>query len=373
MPAARKDDPARRRVVPERAGRSLWLAAAWTGAGTAVVGALVAIAVVAICWLPVSGTTGRVRSTIHAGLLSFLASVHGGITVDGVSSSFLPLGMIAAAGLVSWRAGTGLADVAADLDERDPARLTVAAAAQAVSFVIACLVVTPFATLGSSEVPFLGVGAGSLLLFVLTGGVAFARASGLARVYATRIPACLRSAAHGAVAATAVYLGAGALLVAGSLAVHHARVEALSAQVGGGWGGVPVLLLGVLARRTPPSRVRPTSPCRDSPLAPGRRSPRSAPRTERLLPSRCWARCRSATAPTSSSGRSPRSPCWPPVSPSPARPGGPAAGRSACATTSSPCRWPAALPQSRPGRAAVRWVTGRCTPLVPRRDGWGSR
>ncbi|HEU5267961.1 MAG TPA: DUF6350 family protein, partial [Jatrophihabitans sp.] len=31
------------------------------------------------------------------------------------------------------------------------------------------------------------------------------------------------------------------------LVVHHGRVEALSAQVGGGWSGAPVLLLGVLA------------------------------------------------------------------------------------------------------------------------------
>jgi hypothetical protein len=44
-----------------------------------------------------------------------------------------------------------------------------------------------------------------------------------------------------------VYLAAGALLVAASLVVHHGQVQAVSAQVGGGWGRVPVLLLGVLA------------------------------------------------------------------------------------------------------------------------------
>ena len=39
----------------------------------------------------------------------------------------------------------------------------------------------------------------------------------------------------------------GALLVAGSLVMHHGEVETISRQVGGGWGGVPILVLGVLA------------------------------------------------------------------------------------------------------------------------------
>ena len=41
---------------------------------------------VAVCWLPVSGTSGHPKSAIHAGLLTFLASVHGGITVDGTAA-----------------------------------------------------------------------------------------------------------------------------------------------------------------------------------------------------------------------------------------------------------------------------------------------
>jgi hypothetical protein len=48
-------------------------------------------------------------------------------------------------------------------------------------------------------------------------------------------------------AAITCYLGAGALLVAGSLVMHHGQVETLSRQIGGGWSGLPVLLLGVLA------------------------------------------------------------------------------------------------------------------------------
>jgi hypothetical protein len=247
VPTDRDDDAARRSVVPQAAGRSLWLAAAWTGVGAAAVCATLAIVAVAICWLPVSGTSGHSRSAVRAGLLTFLAALHGGVTVDGVPAQFLPLGLTIIVGLTAWRAGNGLADAADSLGENDPVRLCVAGAAQVASFTIACLFAVPFAALGTSNVPFLGVAAAAIVLFALTGGVAFVRASPLAAELARRLPSLAGPGVRIAAAGLAVYLAMGALLVAGSAAVHAARIEALSREVGGGWGGVPVLLLGVLA------------------------------------------------------------------------------------------------------------------------------
>src|SRR5579875_2424463 len=249
--AAADDDRTRRSVVPERAGRSPWLAALWTGFGAAVVCALIAIVLVAICWLPVSGdagaTNGRTTSAIRAGLLTFLAALHGGLTVNGVSVDWLPLGMALLVGLVARRAGHGLADAAHALGERDPLRLTLVAAAQTVTFAIAALVAIPFATLGTSRAPFLGVALGALLVFGLFGGTAFVRATPLREVVAARISPDARAALHAAAAAIGVYLIAGTVLVAGSLVVHHDTVAKLMSAVGGGWGAVPVLLLCVLA------------------------------------------------------------------------------------------------------------------------------
>lgn len=247
MAAAREDDPARRSVVPTAAGRSLWRAAVWTGVGAAVVCAILAVLAVAICWLPVSGSSGRTHSAIHAGLLTFLAAVHGGVRVDGTAGSFLPLGMLLAVALTAWRAGAGLADAAAAIDERDPARLALAGATQAASFAATCLVLVPFATLGTSGAPFLGVGLAALLLFALAGGGALAAYSPLSDWCLERLPDAVRRGARAAGVVVFVYLAAGALLVAASLVVHHGRVEELSRQVGGGWGGVPILLLGALA------------------------------------------------------------------------------------------------------------------------------
>jgi len=248
-PSAAPNDgaAARRSVVPRAAGRSLWRAATWTGAGAAIVCATVGILAVAVCWLPVSGPGGRAHSAIHAGLLTFLTALHGGVTIDGTSTSFLPLGMLAAVAITAWRAGAGLADAAAGIGECDPLRLALAGLAQAVSFTGCCLVAVPYATLGTSDAPFLGVAAAAFLLFAFSGGTALVLYSPLSDLLAERTPASVRAGARGAGVALCVYLAAGALLAAGSAVVHHARIEALSAQVGGGWGGVPVLLLGVLA------------------------------------------------------------------------------------------------------------------------------
>lgn len=247
MPADREDEPGRRSVVPTAAGRSLWLAAAWTGVGAAAVCATLAIVCVAVVWMPASGASGHAISTLRAGLLTFLAALHGGVTVDGTAGQFLPLGLLIVVALTAWRAGSGLADAAEVLGESDPVRLAVAGGAQAASFTAAALVAVPFAELGTSSAPFLGVGAAALVLFTVTGGVAFVRASALSSWFAERLPANAGAVARAAAAGVGVFLGFGAVLVAGSLVVHHARVEALSLDVGGGWSSVPILLLGALA------------------------------------------------------------------------------------------------------------------------------
>jgi hypothetical protein len=86
-----------------------------------------------------------------------------------------------------------------------------------------------------------------LLVFAVSGGVAFVRASPLRELVCAWLPDWAGTAVRAAAAALAVYLAAGALLVAAALVLHHERVEALSREVGGGWSGVPILLLGVLA------------------------------------------------------------------------------------------------------------------------------
>jgi hypothetical protein len=247
VPAEGADANARRSVVPQAAGRSLWLAAAWTGAGTALIAAVVAIAAVGICWLPASGAAGNAGSAIRAGVLTFLAALHGGLTVDGVPTNFVPLGMTIAVGLLAWRAGTGLADASSEHDDPPPVRLIRAAALQAAVFAGVCGVAAQLSTLGTSSASVARTTIAGFLLFAATGTVAFVRSSGLRDEWAAVVPERVAAALRAAAAGVAVYVGAGALLLAGSLLVHHGRVELLSQHVGGGWSGAPVLLLGVLS------------------------------------------------------------------------------------------------------------------------------
>lgn len=238
-------DSARRSVVPAAAGRSLWLAAVWTGAGAALACLLVGVVAVAVCWLPVSGGSGGAGTVLRAGALTFLAALHGGVTVDGLPTAFVPLGMTLLVALVAWRAGCGLADAAEELDEDDRTRLLRAGLAQAAAFAVVAAVAAALAPLGTSRAPVFAALVAGFLLFAVSGGAAFVRWSALGA--ALDLPDRLRRAVRAAAAGLAVYLGGGALLVAGALVVHHDRVEELSRQVGGGWSGLPVLLLGLLA------------------------------------------------------------------------------------------------------------------------------
>jgi hypothetical protein len=233
--------------VPDAARGSLWLAAAWTGIGAAVVAAITAIAVVAVCWLPAAGGSGSAGSAIRAGVLTFLAALHGGITVDGLPAEFVPLGMTLAVAALAWRAGSALAAAAEQLDERRPIHLLRAAGVQTVAFAACCGVAAHFATLGTSQVSPLAATLAGLLLFAAFSGSSFVRSSALRARCAGVVPDWIGRAVRAAAAAGAVYFAAGALLTAATLVVHHDRVETLSHQVGGGWAGVPILLLGVLA------------------------------------------------------------------------------------------------------------------------------
>ena len=246
MPAV--DDTARRSVVPAAAGRSLWLSALWTGAGTALVASVVGVVAVSVLWLPAAGQAGNAGSAVRAGVLTFLAGLHGGVTVDGLDANFLPLGLLGIVALLARRAGMGLADAAAELEIDDPRPLWRALALQAGAFAVVCGLLALLTPLGTSSVPVVGAVLAGLVLFGLAGGGFFVRETpALADQVAEVVPHRFRRAGRVAVAVLAVQLAAGTLLAAASVVLHHDRVEALSRQLGGGWSGVPVLLLGVLA------------------------------------------------------------------------------------------------------------------------------
>jgi len=219
--------------------------AAWTGAGAAILCAVLGIVAVAVVWLPVSGEGGKAHSAIAAGLLTYLASLHGGITVDGTHATWLPLGLTLIVAAIAWRVGGQLASAVAD--ERDVRVLARTGAVQAAAFATVSLVLVPFARLGSSGASYVGVGFAAVILFALTGGVAYVRGTALCEAWFGQVPATVWVSVRAAVSGLLVLAAGAALLVGGSLLFHAGTVTTLSRQVGGGWGSVPILLLGILA------------------------------------------------------------------------------------------------------------------------------
>ena len=242
-PDRRPARAAQRSVEP----RSLVASALWGGVGSALAGAVVCIAAVAVLWLPASGGSGSAGSALRAGALTFLAALHGGITVDGSPSNLVPLGMTTLVGLLAWRIGTSLADSADELGQDRPGALLGAAAVQAAAFAATCGVLAALATLGSSHVSPLAATLAGFVLFASTGGTALVRRSPVGDHWRAARPAWWPPAFRCTLAVVAVYLAAGSLLVAGSLIAHRDQVMALSAQVGGGLSGLPVLVFGLLA------------------------------------------------------------------------------------------------------------------------------
>ena len=219
--------------------RSVHRAAVWTGGFAAVAGAVRGALVGLLCWLPDAGVSGHPLSAVRGGVLGFLAAQHGGLTIDGVATGLAPmLGVIVVAALAA-RAGTTLAEVAGQLGERRRRALVGAGAIQALIYALICLVMVPLSGLGTTSARPVPV---AVAAFVLFGCVALTT---LLRGQVT-LPDHVRAGVRGAAGALGTYVGAGALLVGGSLIMHASTVMQMSRQVGGGISGLPILVLSIL-------------------------------------------------------------------------------------------------------------------------------
>lgn len=232
--------------MPESISRSTWRSAAWTGAAAAVVGAALGVAVAVVCWLPNAGAVGRPVSAIRAGGLAFLAAQHGGIDLDGTRVAFVPLACTGVVALVLWRAAGVLAEVLDRHRRTSPARAMLAAGVFAAGYAATCCVLALVTPLGTTSVPVLRATLAAFVLGALVGAASLAWAGRRRRRWRRALPEAVRPGLRAAAGALAIYVGAGAVLVAGSLVVHAGEVTQLSRLVGGGASGVPLVVLGVL-------------------------------------------------------------------------------------------------------------------------------
>jgi Family of unknown function (DUF6350) len=224
-----------------------WWLAVRSGVSAALLGAVVAVCVAVLCWLPDASISGRTQSAVRAGVLAFLAAQHGGARINGIHAAFLPLGMQLVVAVIAWRSGSALAETAQVSGEPGTAVLLRLSLVQTASYAATCVLLAPFAHLGSSGVHPATVGVAAFLTFGIFGGYGFAAHCRLGPELLDRLPRVVRDVIRPAAAAVCTYFAAGAIVTAGSVVFHAGRVMELSRQVGGGLSGVPVFVLGLLS------------------------------------------------------------------------------------------------------------------------------
>jgi hypothetical protein len=178
-------------------------------------------------WLLPGSDSSPASSAVKSGALLALAAAHGGVRLNGQSVTLVPL---LVTGMLGWL-------IAAQARRSDSWSSVVGLTT---GYGVAAGLLANWASLGSTRAPAMasalaGAGFAGLVASCGYGG------PDLARRLADRQRRIVRAAG----AVLCCYLGAGALLVAGSLLWHLSTAIALQRQLAPGVAGLPVLLLGI--------------------------------------------------------------------------------------------------------------------------------
>lgn len=178
-------------------------------------------------WLVPGSDTSPASSAVKSGALLALAAAHGGIRLNGQHVSLVPL---LVTGLVGW--------LIASQGRRAESWSSVVGLTA--GYGIASGLLAGWAGLGATYAPG------------MTSGLAGAGFAGVVSVFSyggpgwwSRLADRQRRIVRAAGAVLCCYLGAGALLVAGSLLLHLSTAIALQRQLAPGVAGLPIVLIGI--------------------------------------------------------------------------------------------------------------------------------
>ncbi|HTZ43906.1 MAG TPA: DUF6350 family protein [Jatrophihabitans sp.] len=201
----------------------------FSGAGLLLLAVSACVVPAFLVWLVPGADSSPASTTVKAGALLALSAAHGGVLLDGERVTLVPLLVTA---LLAWLV-SGQARRSASWSS---------VVGLTAGYGIASGLLAGWATLGATRAPAVPSALAGLAFVVLVGGLA--RAGDQAW---DRLPARYRRIARAAGAACCGYVGAGSLLVAGSLAWHVGAVTAVQHHVAPGVAGLPVALLGIAA------------------------------------------------------------------------------------------------------------------------------
>lgn len=215
-------------------------AAAWAAVAGFVTVAVPVLLVWAADSRSTAGAGAALRTVAQVWLLAHGAALHLPSGVVGL----VPLGLLALPLLLLQRAARHAATTHAVTTLGDAARLACGVAGP---YALALTVVAGLARGGGVRPDAVQALVGASLLGLLGAGTGVLRGSGLLPALRSAVPTRLRRAGPPAAAALLTLLGAGALLVAGSLALHlHRARELAGASSPGLVGGLGLMLVGLV-------------------------------------------------------------------------------------------------------------------------------
>lgn len=240
MPESRRR-PARstRRTRPTAAAPAAGVVAA---VSAAALGLLTITVVVLVGWAAATHTSVGAGDAVRTAVQTWLLAHHGGLALRAGYLGLVPLGLAAVpAVLLASAAGRAARTVRAQT-VRGLVPLYVALV---VTYAMVPVVLAPLADTDGVRPVVSQAFLGALVLALLAGGWGIARGARLRELLRERVSPTVRAVAAAATAATAVLLGAGALLVGLSLAGHFGRAAELTRALDPGLvGGAVLLLLG---------------------------------------------------------------------------------------------------------------------------------
>jgi hypothetical protein len=208
---------------------------------TAFLGLTTCIALAVVGWF--SADTGTFGDATRVGALSWLVGNGGGLHLDGVAITVLPLGAL---GLIAWtlyRGGRWAGNYSADQSWTDLAAGTAAIGIGYCGVAVAVLAVTRSADVHAD---LLRTAGSTLLLGLVFGGLGILRGAGRGGVVLDRLPVEARAALRGGLGGAAALATGGAALATFSVAAHFSTAVTLAESLHSGLvGGAVVALLGL--------------------------------------------------------------------------------------------------------------------------------
>jgi hypothetical protein len=226
--------PRRPPTATPRSPRSVTVVGIVAALRSAALGVLAVMVLVLVAWASTADSGADAADAVATALQAWLVGHHAGLAVPGGELALVPLGLTALP-LALLHTATVRAGRAAGVHGRAGvvALTSSVTGTYAVVATLVALLARTDAVQAQPVSAFLGA-AGVAALGAGTGAV---RAAGAWPGVSRRLPALVRAALVPAAGALATLVAGGALLVGGSLAVHHHRATLLLDGLGAGFGG----------------------------------------------------------------------------------------------------------------------------------------